>query len=403
MKLIEVNSAVTKKQFLDVAREVYKNDPVWVCPLDIEIESIFDPKSNHFHAHGEQNRWVLLSDDGKLIGRVAAFINHKKAHTFQQPTGGMGFFECVNNKESAFLLFDTCKHWLEERGMLAMDGPINFGENDNFWGLLVEGFTHPGIGMNYNPPYYKEFFEDYGFKMYFQQVSNHLDITKPFPERFAKIANWVAKKEGYRFEHLRLNHLDRFANDFMNIYNDAWQFHENFTPMLKETVMESLDKIKDIVDERFIWFAYVDNDPAAFVVVLPDANQVIKYMNGKTNLWAKLKFIFYKWMGKMDRLRVVIMGVKPQYQKLGLESALIMKLHEIVIPMNHYKEVELSWVGDFNPKMSALHEATGAEKGKIHYTYRCLFSDTLVYNRSTIIERDTKEKALAEKNAVVTK
>lgn len=397
MHLIEVNSPSTRKEFLETAAIVYKNDPHWVRPLDEEIEAIFDPSKNNFHQHGEACRWILKNDEGQLVGRVAAFINQQKAYSFDQPTGGMGFFECINNKEAAFLLFDTCKKWLAERGMEAMDGPINFGENDNFWGLLVEGFTHPGIGMNYNPEYYKDFFEAYGFHMYFQQVSNHLDITKPFPERFAKIADWVAKKDGYSFEHLKLNNLDKYAKEFMEIYNDAWRFHENFTPMEKKTVNESLYKIRQIIDERFIWFAYVNGDPAAFVIVLPDANQLLKYMNGKTDLWAKLKFAYHKWRGAINRLRVVIMGVKPEYQKLGLESALIMKLHEIVIPMNHYKEVELSWVGDFNPKMRALHESTGAVLGKIHYTYRRLFDETKNASRSTIIARDTKEQDMERK------
>lgn len=397
MKLIEVNDQKTRNEFLAVGPIIYKNDPTWVQPLDEEIEAIFNPQKNNFHLHGETIRWVLKDDNDKLIGRVAAFINHKKAHTFEQPTGGMGFFECINDKKAAHFLFDTCRNWLQERGMEAMDGPINFGENDNFWGLLVNGFIHPAIGMNYNPPYYQELFESYGFKMYFEQVSNHLDITKPIPERFSKIADWVSKKEGYKFEHLRMSNLEKYSKDFQNIYNNAWQFHENFTPMSDKTVQESLKKIKPFMDERFIWFAYVDGDPAAFVVVLPDVNQIIKHLHGKTNLWAKLKFLYHKWKGTINRLRVVIMGVKPVYQKLGLESALIMRLHEIVIPMNHYKEVELSWVGDFNPKMRALHDATGAYLAKTHYTYRCLFSDTKDFKRSTIIARDTKDRILQEK------
>lgn len=397
MQIIEVKDQQTRKEFLDVVDHIYHNNDVYVRPLDIEIEAIFDPSRNNFHNHGSCTRWILKDEHGKTIGRVAAFINDKKARSFDQPTGGMGFFECINNRQAANLLFDTCREWLQARGMEAMDGPINFGENDNFWGLLVMGFTHPAIGMNYNPPYYQEMFESYGFKTYFEQVSNHLDITKPFPERFAKIADWVSKKDGYSFEHLKTSNLEKYSRDFQEIYNDAWQFHESFTPMTDATVKESLEKLKPFMDERFIWFAYVDKDPAAFIIVVPDVNQIIKHMHGKINLWSKLKFAYHKWKGTINRLRVVIMGVKPEYQKLGLESALIMRLHEMVIPMNHYKEVELSWVGDFNPKMRALHDATGAYLAKTHLTYRCLFSDTADFKRSTIIARDTKEKVLQDK------
>ncbi|HOI32992.1 MAG TPA: hypothetical protein PLC47_09515, partial [Bacteroidales bacterium] len=145
MKLIEVKTRAQERAFLDVAREIYKADPVWVCPLDKTIAGIFDSKKNIFFRQGEACRWILRNDQGKLIGRVAAFINRKKAFGYKQPTGGMGFFECINDQNAAFLLFDQCKEWLKTKGMEAMDGPINFGENDNFWGLLVEGFTHPSF------------------------------------------------------------------------------------------------------------------------------------------------------------------------------------------------------------------------------------------------------------------
>jgi hypothetical protein len=145
------------------------------------------------------------------------------------------------------------------------------------------------------------------------------------------------------------------------------------------------------------WFAYVDGNPAAFVITIPDINQIIIYMKGKTNFFAKLKFAYYRMIGKMDRLRVVIMGVKPAYQKSGLESALIMKSIEMIRKTNQYKEIELSWVGDFNPKMRALHESVGAVLAKTHYTYRCLFSNTKDLKRATVIARDTKEKAISDK------
>lgn len=390
MKIIEVKDQKTKRDFLDLVVDIYKNDPNYVRPLDLEIETIFDPSKNNFHSHGVVTRWVLYNDSGKAIGRVAAFINEKKAYTFEQPTGGMGFFECIQDDAAARLLMDTARNWLQSKGMEAMDGPINFGENDNFWGLLVWGFTHPAIGMNYNMPYYQKFFEDYGFKTYFEQVSNHLDITKPLPDRFAKIAEWVTKKEGYHFEHFKLSQLEKYSKDFQEIYNDAWRFHENFTEMNAITVQESLEKIKPFMDERFIWFAYVNGEPAAFVVIVPDLNQIVKHLNGKLNFISKLKFVYHKWRGTMNRLRVIIMGVKPKYQKLGLESALIMKAHDIVVPMNKYKEVELSWVGDFNPKMRAIHESMGATLGKKHITYRCLFNDTKDFKRSSIIELGKK-------------
>lgn len=372
MTITEVNDRPTRKAFLDVARIVYKNDPIWVCPLDNEIEAVFDPTKNNFHKHGKAARWILKDDNGGLIGRVAAFINEKKAYHYEQPTGGMGFFECINDEKAAFLLFDTAKNWLIQNGMQAMDGPINFGENDTFWGLLVEGFTHPSYGMNYNPPYYQSFFESFGFNPLYNQITNHLEVYKPFPERFYKIAKWVTQKPGYEFTHLKANEIDKFAADFMEIYNDAWRDFENFVPINLATIRESFRKMKPLMDENLILFAYVNGEPASFLVILPDANQMLKPLKGKLDLVGKLKFLYYRWKG-VSRMRAVVMGTKKKFQNHGIESGLFITLGEYILPLKQYKELELSWVGDFNDKMLSLHQAMDVKFGKRHVTMRCIF------------------------------
>lgn len=397
MHVIEVKARKEIIQFLDVPRRIYKDDPFWVCPLDVDTEAVFDPAKNIFFKNGEATRWILTDEEGKTIGRVAAFVNRNKAYKYQQPTGGMGFFECINNKDAAFLLFDTAREWLTQRGMEAMDGPINFGENDVNWGLLVDGFMHPGIGMNYNPPYYQELFESYGFKFYFEQISNHLDLTKKFPERFWKIADWVLKKPEFRFCHFTYDNAETFIHDLKDVYDSAWAFHESFTPMNEDVLMKTLEKTKPFLDEEMIWFVYHNGTPAAFLIMFPDVNQILKHLNGKLHLWNKLKFLYLKNKKVITRARIVIMGVKPQYQRNGLESGIFWHMNEIFKHKPQYNELELSWVGDFNPKMRALHESVGAVFGKRHITYRKLFSDDTEYRRSIIIPVDTKEKALKDK------
>lgn len=391
-KVLPVNDKKTARKFLDVARILYRKDANFVCPPDAMIDGIFNPTKNTFFSHGEATRWLLVNNEGKLCGRVAAFINNKKAFTFNVPTGGMGFFECINDQEAAFQLFDTCKLWLQERGMQAMDGPINFGENDNFWGLLVDGFMQQSFGMNYNPPYYKTFFENYGFGVYFEQVTNHLDLTKPFPERFWKIADWVRQKECYHFKHYELEQTSRFVDDFLEIYNDAWQFHENFTPMDAKEVNAMIADMKSLLIPEFIWFAYHENEPIAFEMMIPDVNQMLKFFNGKITLWGKLKILLHGKNKVFTRARITIMGVKPKFQKSGIESALFWHMDKVMKGKPQYNEVDLSWVGDFNPKMRMLHEAVGGTFGKKHITYRKYFDEKNHFDRSTIIPADTKEK-----------
>lgn len=373
MQILPVSSPQTVKEFLNVPHDIYKDDKNWICPLDQDVEKTFDISKNPFFKHGQCTRWILKNDQGNTIGRIAAFINEKKAYNYEQPTGGAGFFECINDQKAAFLLFDTAKQWLEERGMKAMDGPVNFGENDTFWGLLVEGFTPPSYGMNYNPAYYQGLFEAYGFETSYQQITNHLAVRKPFPERFTKIATWVANKPGYTFEHFSKKNADKYVSDLMEIYNDAWKDFENFVPIKKETLQESFKQMEAIMDEKLIWFAYLNGEPASFVVIIPDANQMIKDFKGKLGLIEKLRFVYRRWKG-VNRMRAIVMGTKTAYQKHGLESALFIKLKEYVLPLDQYDELELSWVGDFNDKMLSIHEATGATFGKRHLTMRKLFS-----------------------------
>jgi GNAT superfamily N-acetyltransferase len=359
-------------EFIGFPHTHYKNDPSFIAPLQVEIKKIFNPATNSFFQHGHCIRW-LLYDDKKLIGRIAAFINLEKANATGTPTGGIGFFECINNQEAADTLFNTAIAWLKGKGMQAAEGPINFGENDSWWGLLIQGFRPPSMGMNYNPPYYQQLFENFGWQKAYDQLTNVIDLRKPVPERFTKIAEWVVKKPGYNFIHFRKKDFEKFSEDFKAIYNDAWQDFEGFTPITSASISDTFKRMKPIVDEKIVWFAYYNNEPIAFVLCLPNTNQILKYVNGKLDLWGKIKYLWYSNIKTVDRARAIVMGVKKHYQNKGIESALIYLLKQEVVPRNTFKEVELAWVGDFNEKMLAVHYATGATLEKVHRTYRYIF------------------------------
>lgn len=387
MKITKVTDKKTRKQFLDTARVIYKNDGIWACPFDNEIEAIFTPATNPYFKHGEVERWVLTDDENNLTGRIAAFIDRNLANSYDQPTGGMGFFECINDKASASLLFDTAKAWLTERGMEAMDGPINFGETDKYWGLLVGGFTHPSFEVPYNPPYYQELFEAYGFKTYYKMEGFHLDITKPLSERFLKIAEWVSKKPGYEFHHFTWKDQEKFTRDFAEVFNEAWaSFKINFEPLQADYINGVLKKAKAIVDEEFIWIAYFEGKPIAIYLMFPDLNMILKKLNGKLDLISMIKFLYFKKTNTMTRAKGLLMGVIPQYQGHGIESAFILKVREVFARKPHYTEVEFSWVADFNPKMRKIFISVGSIPAKNYITYRYLFDRTKEFKRYPIPE-----------------
>jgi len=386
MTLVEVTNKKTEKDFLDVARVIYKGDKNWVCPLDQDIRNVFNPRENAFCSHGEAARWVLKSDTGALLGRIAAFIDLKSCNKNDQPTGGCGFFECIDDQQAANLLFDTAKAWLAAKGMQAMDGPVNFGETERYWGLLVGGFTQPAYEVNYNPPYYQKLFENYGFQVYFRQEGFHHDPTVDMPERFWKIAQWVAKKPGYRFTHFSYKELEKYVQDFTKVFNEAWKdFKEDFEPLQPAYVYKFMSKARVILEEKFIWLAYYNEEPIAIYLMIPDVNVLFKKFNGKLNLWNKLRLVYWVKTKKLNRAKAILMGVIPRFQKMGIESAFFYHLQQVFKEMPHYKEVEFSWVGDFNPPMRKLWVDLGAIKAKDYITYRYLFDRKAPFKRYPIV------------------
>ena len=389
MKIIEVNNKSTEKEFLSLPIGLYQNDKNWIRPLNSDIEDVFDPKVNKFFRHGICIRWILIDSKNKTIGRVAAFINRKTANTTPQATGGMGFFECINNQEAAFLLFDTCKLWLEQQGMEAMEGPINFGERDKWWGLLVDGFTEPNYCMPYTHPYYKTLFENYGFKDYFQQYTYHRTVDGALPDTYADKAARIARDPNYKFEHIKKNKLEKYAEDFRFIYNKAWVKHAGVREMPKTQAMSIMNQLKPILDEEIVWFAYYNHEPIGFFIMIPELNQIVKYLNGQLkgtwDIIAKIKFLYHQWRGTCKKMFGVAFGIIPEFEGKGLEGAIIMAAAKVVQPNAKYTDFEMNWIGDFNPKMMHVAESAGGKICKTHITYRLIFDANIAFTRSPVI------------------
>jgi hypothetical protein len=388
MTIVEVATKSDKREFILFPKKLYKYDPYWICQLDSVIESVFDPSKNHTFKHGSAIRWLLKDDKGETIGRIAAFIDEVRSAANNQPTGGIGFFEVIDDRDAAFMLFDKAIEWHISNNIQAVDAPINFGENDTNWGLLVDGFMQPGFGMPYNKEYYRSFFEEYGFVNYFEQYSYHRDVRDEndkivqFPERIMKIAEWLTKRPGYSFHHFEFRNKAKYVNDIVEIYNSTWSvFKEDFTPLDPLILEESLEKAKQIIDEELIWFAYFNERPIAFFVLFPDFNQILRYFDGELSIRNMIRFLYFKMTHKMTRMRALVGGVHPSHQNSGVESAIFFQLYKVFKKKPWFKELELSWVGDYNPRMIAIYEALGAKKAKTHITYRYLINKELSFVR----------------------
>ncbi|MGV3762155.1 hypothetical protein [Parapedobacter sp.] len=388
MEIIPVTGEQLARSFVTMAPPLYSDDPNYIRPLDSDVHQVFDPDANPRHHNGDCARWLLRDRTGRFIGRIAAFYH---ARTFEQdevPVGGCGFFECIDNQQAADLLFDTAKTWLQDKGIQAMDGPINFGNRERWWGLLVDGFHQPCYCCNYNPPYYQQLFEHYGFQTYFKQFTYGRDIAAKLSSKVGEKAMHTLQDAGYTFSHINARKLNQAAEDFCTVYNEAWARHEGVSPMSIENARKLMRSMKPIVDPKIIWFAYYRGKPVAFWVNIPDVNQlIVKYMDGKLTLWGKLLFLWNRWRKRCHTMFGIVFGVVPDHQRKGVEAALIMAACKVVQDPAQvgYKELQMNWIGDFNPKMMNVARYIGGTIYKTHHTYRYLFDRSKPFERHPIL------------------
>ena len=386
--LIEVATPQHAKEFLLVNVAINRSNPNYIRPLDKDIDDVFDPKKNKAFRFGTAIRWILKDADGGYAGRIAAFTNKKyKNKGDEVPVGGIGFFDCIDNQPAADMLFDVAKHWLMQQGMEAMDGPINFGERDRWWGLVVEGFQEPMYCMNYNPPYYQKLFETYGFRTFFNQICFGMDPKKKLKNKVWERHAQYADNPAFSARYIDKKKVEKFAADFTTVYNKAWAGHGGLKELRKEQAVLMFRKMKPVMDEKLVWFVYHNTDPIAIFINLPDLNQWFKYLDGKFDLLHKLKFLWVKRTKPCKKFTGLVFGVVPEFQGKGIDAYMIAETAKVVqSPAVSYTEYEMQWIGDFNPKMINVAESLGdAHPTRKLTTYRYLFDRTRAFKRHPIL------------------
>lgn len=388
MTLKEVTSKEDAKDFLLFPVKLYKGVPNWIRPLDNDVNAVFDPEKNKAFRHGECIRWVLKNEAGEIIGRVAAFVNQKTVNKGNdQPTGGLGFFDCINDRAAAFKLFDACRDWLAAKGMQAMDGPINFGDRDRWWGLLLEGFDRdPNYQCNYNFPYYQDLFEQYGFQVYFYQLTFGRKIMGPLSERLWEKARMVQSNPDYTFKYLENSELDKLPEMIRSVYNRAWASRGEIPELTETQANHIVKQMRPIIDNKLLWFGYYKNEPIMFFLSLPEVNQIFKYLNGKLDWFGKLKFVWYRFRKVNRKAFGILFGIVPEHQGTGVDGGVIMAFRKLMQEdYRRYDEYEMNWIGDFNPRMIRVAEQIQTEIVKKHATYRYLFDRTKPFNRMPMV------------------
>ncbi|MBO6515695.1 MAG: hypothetical protein JJ975_04000 [Bacteroidia bacterium] len=357
MRLIEVTNTRLFDAFLDVASDLYQHDPHYIPHLRQDIKKVlWDDVSRN-----DVGLWLVEHEEG-YVARMAAFVN-------DTGKGGFGFFECINNQDAANLLFNRGESWLRNKGCVVLEAPVNYGERDRYWGLLLKRTTPVSYQENYNPPYYESLFKSYGFEVSFQQSTQEVSLDEFKSERIAPLAQRAFDNPHLEFRHVEKSKLRQYAEDFATVYNEAWQVHSHYKTIDADRVLSMMKAMRPVLREDLLWFAYAHGKPIGFYLSVADVNQWFKYVNGNLNFWNQLKFLYVNWRIPVTRIRGLIFGVVPAYQQSGVALGLMMKVFDVIRNDRHLRSNELAWIGDFNPKMLALLRSIGAVETKLHVTF----------------------------------
>ncbi|OGC77374.1 MAG: hypothetical protein A2145_03230 [candidate division Zixibacteria bacterium RBG_16_40_9] len=368
MEIFPVRSSKELKEFILLPWKVYEYDPDWVPPLVYERKKFFNKNKNPFFKHSEVE-YFLARENSEVIGRIAAIVNFRHNQFHLDKVGFFGHFEVIRDYEAAFGLLNAAKDWLKYRGMEVMRGPANFSTNDDV-GLLIEGLNQPPvIMMPYNPGYYIEFVESFGLRKVKDLYSYFFDPQIGFPENMLILSEKFKKKGNIVIRNLNLKKLDEELEIIKEIYNAAWSNNWGFVPLTEEEIDFLAQYLKSFVDPNLVFLAFVNGKPAGFSLSLWDINQVLIKTSGKLFPFGFLKIIWnLKVRRAMDRARVIILGVTPEFQKKGIE--LIFFTESFLAGVKRGCKVgDFGWILEDNLLIRKPLEKMGAKVYKVYRMY----------------------------------
>jgi len=369
LSTINIKAVSTKKEtmlFIKLLWKIYDGDPYWVPPLIMDRKKLIDRDKNPFYKHASMEMF-LAEKDGEIVGRIAAIKNDLHNEFHKDKVGFFGFFECINDQDVANALFDKAKEWLKAKGCDAMRGPANPSSNDEY-GMLLEGFDdEPRILMTYNPKYYLDLCDNYGFKkakdLNAYKISNEKIIKS---DKLKRVATIAAQRSRIKISSLNMKDFDNELAKVKYVYNKAWAPNWGFVP-LTDDEFDALGKdLKPLVEPSIVLFGEVDNQVVGFSLVMLDYNAVFKKMNGRLFPFNFIKLKTKKHLIKWAR--IIILGIVPEFQKRGLDAVfyweIVQRAEKIGILLG-----EASWILEDNEMMNRGAEVMNGELYKKYRLY----------------------------------
>jgi GNAT superfamily N-acetyltransferase len=366
IKIRTVSSGKDLMNFIKFPWKIYKEYEHWVPHLIMDRKKMFDKKKNPFYKHAEAE-FFLAEKNGKLAGRIAAIKNDLHNIHHSDSTGFFGFFECINDQETADALFTAAKDWLKLKGLNAMRGPANPSSNDEY-GMLIDGFDdYPRLLMPYNPEYYIPLCENFGFKKAKDLYAYRIEHDKMMQsEKLKRVAEISRERYKVNITQLNMKNFNSELEKVKYVYNKAWEPNWGFVPMTNEEIDAMAKDLKPIVEPSLVLFAEIDKKTVGFTLVMPDYNTIFKKLNGRLFPFGFIKLMTEK--RKIKWARIIALGVIPEFQRKGIDSILyweiVNRADKIGIRLG-----EASWVLEDNEMMKRGLDVMNADVYKKYRMY----------------------------------
>jgi len=343
--------------FIDYPYDLFKGHPHWVGDLKKDVRRQLET-GHPFWRHAERKLFMAYRG-GKPAGRIAAITNQAHNNFHGDKAGFFGFFDCENDKEVSGALFGAACAWLKVKGMDSAVCPVNPSSNETC-GMLLDGFDGPPmVMMPYNPPYYLELAEAAGFAKAKDLYAYMYPTAKGFPERFEKITSRMNRDAKVSIHLADVKRIDTAIGEVKDIYNSAWEKNWGFVPMTPYEMDDLAKALKPMLKPDYLYFARFEGKPAGFCLLLPDFNIALKHVNGALGPLNILPFL-YRFSFKLNRGRMLTLGIKKEFRGKGLELLLIKQAIQSAIKMG-WEYGEMSWTLEDNALINNTIEALGSD------------------------------------------
>ncbi len=352
MRIFEVNTPALEKMFLDIPFAIYKGNKRWRSQLGSDVTAVFDRNRNGKFLNGDAARWIILDENNNPSGRIAAFYFKREGKAL----GQFGFFETVNNQKITDALLNKAGEWLKTFGCGYMEGPVNFGEKDRFWGLLSKGFDKKMLYLdNYNHGYYEALLLEYGFNPDSRISTYSISLKSMFSDKLERIHQRLMQNNTIEIRNISFGgDMSDFVKDIQKVYTSSFSLNSRLNHISTEEIAGLIADARPVLDDELVSIAYCNGEAVGFMAFMKDFYSML---NIKSDTETK-------------DLKGFALSVIPEYRKRGIEIAMCYKLYRTMLQKGTDYMVHFSGINSQTGFMHSLMNSLGAAEERAHTTYK---------------------------------